>query len=302
MTMNSSAGSGKNLIDYLETNFEKFTPTQKHLANYLISHTDEASFLTADEMAVEINTTSSTVVRFAKEIGYSGYPNLQKDLQKLIIKKVNVIGQLEKAKKFKPSERETVIDLSLMKDLANLHKLIEMKDEEDIKKFVDVIISSRKKYVIAARSAYCLEHFFFFETRKIIPDVFLLSNFDGGVFDILRELSSEDVVIAFCFPRFTKLTVDFAEYAKKKGVKVISITNSKISPLFKISEVCLLCPCEGSAFFISNVAAMALINAIISEIFSRNYNLAIQNLEKEESILSDLNVRKLKGRNIGKGW
>jgi len=300
MTIGSKIERDKNLIDYLETNFEKFTPTQKRLANYLISHTDEASFLTADEMAVEIDTTSSTVVRFAKEIGYSGYPDLQKDLQKLIIKKVNAIGQLEKAKQFRFPEKETVINLSLMKDLANLHKLIEMKNEENIKKFVDVIISSRKKYLIAGRSSYSLGHHFFFETKKIIPGVFLLSDFDGGIFDVLRELSSEDVVVAISFPRFAKLTIDFAEYTEKKGIKVIAITDSKTSPLFKVSEVCLFCPYEGSIFLHSNVAAMALINVIISEIFSRNYNLAIQNLEKEESILLDLNIIKLKGRNIRK--
>lgn len=298
MIMDSKVTPDRNLIEYLETNFEKFTSTQKALANYLLSSTDEAPFLTADEMAAKINTTSSTVVRFAKEIGYSGYPDLQKDLQKLIIKKINAIGQLEQAKLFKAPEKETVINLSLMKNLANLNKLIEMRDEENIKKFVDVIISSRRKYVIASRSAFCLGHFFFFETKKIISDVFLLNDFDGGIFDVFRELSSEDVIIVFSFPRFAKLTVDFAQYAEKKGVKVIAVTDSRTSPLFNLSKVCLFCPYEGVIFHKSHVAGMALINAIISEIFSRNHDLAIQNLEKEESILLDLDVIALKTRRV----
>lgn len=300
MIMDSKVRPDKSLIEYLETNFEKFTPTQKALANYLLSSTDEAPFLTADEMAAKINTTSSTVVRFAKEIGYNGYPDLQKDLQKLIIKKINAIGQLEQAKQFKLPEKETVINLSLMKSLANLNKLIEMKNEENIRKFVDVIISSRKKYVIASRSAFSLGHFFFFETKKIISDVFLLNDFDGGIFDVLRELSSEDVIVVFSFPRFAKLTIDFAQYAERKGVKIIAITDNRTSPLFKLSKVCLFCPHEGAIFHKSHVAAMALINAIISEIFSRNHDLAIQNLEKEESILLDLDVIALKRRKARK--
>ena len=102
------------LMSFLEDNFEKFTPTQKRLADYLLSNQYEASFLTADEMAAEIDTAPSTVVRFAKDIGYGGYPGLQKHLRKLLIKKINNIGQLEKAKMFKPRwiNEETIVYLN----------------------------------------------------------------------------------------------------------------------------------------------------------------------------------------------
>ncbi len=285
----------KNLKEYLETHFEQFTQTQKRLANYLLSNTDEASFLTADEIAAEINTTSSSVVRFAKEIGYSGYPELQKELRELVLAKINSIGQLERARHFKIPQEGSVINLSLMKDLSNLNQLIKMKQEDNTNKFADVVLSSRKKYIIANRSALSLGHFLFFKTRMIIPDMFFLTNFDGGIFDVLKELNSEDVVIAISFPRYTKLTIDFARAAESQGIQVMSITDSRTSPLFKLSQVCLFSPCEGSTYLKSNVAAMALINAIISDIFSRDSNSAIHNLEKEEAILSDHNILELKG-------
>jgi DNA-binding MurR/RpiR family transcriptional regulator len=290
----------EDLIGFLEENFEKFTLTQKRITNYLLSNKYEASFLTADEMAAEIGTASSTIVRFAKDIGYSGYPGLQKDLRKLVIKKINYIGQLEKARKFAPPEEETVISLSLMKDLANMHKLIEMRDEEKIRRFVDIFISSRRRFIIANRSAFSVGHIFFYEIRKIIPSVFLLNNLDGGIYDFISEINTEDVVVAISFPRYAKLTINFAEYSKKKGSKVISITQNKISPLFKVSEVSLFCPYEGPTFLNSNVAVMALINAIISEIFNRSRNSSIQLLENEESILLKLDVIELKGKKIEK--
>jgi len=288
----------ESLMSFLEDNFEKFTPTQKRLANYLLSNKYEASFLTADEMAAEIGTAPSTIVRFAKDIGYGGYPGLQKHLRKLLIKKINNIGQLEKAKKFKPPEKETVISLSLVKSLANLHKLIEMQNEKDIKKFASLLISSHKKYIIASRSAFSLGHFFFFQTRKIIPGVFLLNNFDNGIYDTMREIDKEDVIVAISFPRYAKLTMSFAEYFHKRGTKILSITHNKTSPLFKVSEVSLFCPYEGPTFHNSNVAAMALLEAIISEIFNRVRNSSIQLLEREESILLDFDVIESKGKRI----
>lgn len=293
--MNKKIKSYKNLIEYLEIKFETFTNTQKDLTNYLISNINNVAFFTADKIAEEVNSTPSSVIRFAKRIGYRGYPELQKDLQNLIIDKISVVEELETNKKFDSSKAETTIKLSLKKDLSNLNNLIKEINENSIKKFVNIIISSQKKYIIASRSALSLGHFFFFQLKKMISDVFLLSNFDDGIFDMLREIGPEDVILAISFPRFTKLTINFAQYAKKGGAKLISVTDKKTSPLYKISDVCLFCPYESSAFFNSNVAAMALLNAILSEMFNQKHNSTISNLKKEAAIRLKLDLLRSKG-------
>jgi len=293
--MNKKIKSYKNLIEYLEINFETFTNTQKDLTNYLISNINNVAFFTADKIAEKVNSTPSSVIRFAKRIGYRGYPELQKDLQNLIIDKISVVEELETNKKFDSSKAETTIKLSLKKDFSNLNNLIKEINENSIKKFVNIIISSQKKYIFANRSALSLGHFFFFQLKKMVSGVFLLSNFDDGIFDMLRELNSEDVILAISFPRFTKLTINFAQYAKKGGAKLISITDKKTSPLHKISDICLFCPYESSAFFNSNVAAMALINAILSEMFNQRHNSTISNLKKEAVIRLKLDLLRSKG-------
>jgi DNA-binding MurR/RpiR family transcriptional regulator len=293
--MNKKIKSYKNLIEYLEIKFETFTNTQKDLTNYLISNINDVAFFTADKIAEKVNSTPSSVIRFAKRIGYRGYPELQKDLQNLIIDKISVVEELETNKKFDSSKAETTIKLSLKKDFSNLNNLIKEINENSIKKFVNIIISSQKKYIITNRSALSLGHFFFFQLKKMVSGVFLLSNFDDGIFDMLRELNSEDVILAISFPRFTKLTINFAQYAKKGGAKLISITDKKTSPLHKISDICLFCPYESSAFFNSNVAAMALINAILSEMFNQRHNSTISNLKKEAVIRLKLDLLRSKG-------
>lgn len=277
------------IINVLEKSFNKFTPTQKNLANYILSNKDEASFLTADEMAAKIKSTPSTVVRFAKEIGYGGYPELQKDLQKLVMNKISGVGQLEKAKRYKlPGRENEIINSSLLKDKKNLNELIENFNIEEVKKFAAVIISSRKKYIISNRSSFSLGHFLFFESKKIMSEVYLQNNFDGGIFDILSELNSEDVAIIISFPRFSKLTLNFTKYARKRGVRILSITNNRTSPLYNLSEVCLFCPFEGVSFLHSHIAPMALINVVINEIFYQIRDSAIEKLKLDEEILLDL--------------
>lgn len=279
-----------NIIDYLEFHFEEFTSTQKRIADYVLSNHQKVLFLTADELALKINTTSSSVVRFAQEIGYNGFPDFRKDLRSLISIRLNINGQSEKAKQYKSFENKNIIDMSILEDANSINKLIEMKDNEKIEKFIKLILQSRNKYIIAERTSFSLGHFLYFKMRKIVSNVFFLNNYDQGIYDTLQEIKSEDIFIPISFPRYTNLTIDLARHAKKKGAKVISITNGRISPLCKISEVCLFCPYKGFTFFNSNVAAMALINAIISRIFGMNYNAGVENLKEEDEIIKHFNI------------
>ncbi|MCD6420692.1 MAG: MurR/RpiR family transcriptional regulator [Synergistetes bacterium] len=277
------------ILSVLEENFDKFTPTKKLLANYILSNSHEAAFLTADEMASKVNTTPSTVVRFAKEIGYTGYPEMQRDLQMLLINKISAIGQLKRAEQYSlPGLKNKIINLSILKDRENLDKLFSSLKTEDIKKFAKIVITSRRKYIVANRTAFSLGHFLFFELRKILPEVYLPTNVDGGIFEVLPGIGKDDVVVAVSFPRFARLTLTFAEYAHKKGVKVVSITHDRTSPLYSISEVSLFCPFDGVAFLESYVAPMALLNLVLSEVFYECHDNAVEKLKLHEEIMLGL--------------
>ena len=279
-----------NIIDYLEYHFEEFTPTQKKIADFILSNFQEVLFLTAGELASKINTTSSSVVRFAKEIGYSGYPALRKDLRNVISKRLNINGQSEKAKQYKPLEEKNIIDMSIANDLNSMNELVKMKDNNKIETFIRLILQSANKYIVAFRTSYSLGHLLYFKLRKIVPQVMLVTNSDQGIYDVLKDINPNDLMIAISFPRYTNLTIDLARYVSSRGAKVVSITDGRISPLYKISEECLFCPYKGFTFYNSNVAAMALINAIIGRIFNMHYQSAIQNLKKEDQIIEDFNI------------
>jgi len=284
--------SGEKLIKYFEKNFDNFTPTQKVLANYLTTNIDEAVFLTADEISDKINTVPSTITRFAKEIGLSGFPEMKNKLREILVNKVNSIdqfkGKYERAKLLKINSTNDAIHSSFSYDLSNLEKLSMTKNEANIKKLAHVLLSARRKYIVSSRTSYALGHFFFYELKKIISDVFFQSNFDGGMFDALKELDSNDIVIAISFPRYVKTTYDFTIMAKKRGSKIISITDSRLSPLYALSEFSFLCPCESPSYSQSYVASFALVNAILCYLFYCNYDLSIKNLEKEELIINKL--------------
>jgi len=280
----------KNLFKYFENNFKYFTATQKRFVRYILSNKYEAPFLPAYEVAKEINADSSTLVRFAKSIGYKGYPELQRDLGQMMIQELRYIGQLGKAKYFKPTKKENIIHLSLNKAYQNIVELMNNINEQDIHSFVDILIESRRKLIIANRSSYSVGHFLYFELKKIIPEVQFLGNYDHGLYDIFEDLNQKDVIIAISVPRYTKVTIDFSEYAANRNLQVISITDSRISPLCAVSKNCLFSPTQSATFHNSNVALIALTEAIIAETFNRKRKIAIERLEREEKILIDQRI------------
>lgn len=279
-----------NVYKYFEEHFEQFTNTEKRFVHFLLSNKFKAPFLSAYEIANRIKANSSTLIRFAKKIGFKGYPELQKNLGQLLVKEISYLSDFEKAKTFEEPKENNIIQVSLNKSYSNMLELLKNVDEQKIKLFSKKICTSRKKVIIANRSSFSAGHFMYFELNAIIPQVYLLSDYDHSYYDIFGDLNERDVIIAIGVPRYTKLTIDFAQYAVQKKINVIAITDSPVSPLFSLSSICLFVATQSATFHNSNVAMMALIDAVIAQVFSQKKVTSIKRLERKEKIIKDKNI------------
>lgn len=279
-----------NVYKYFEEHFEQFTNTEKRFVHFLLSNKFKAPFLSAYEIANRIKANSSTLIRFAKKIGFKGYPELQKNLGQLLVKEISYLSDFEKAKTFEEPKENNIIQVSLNKSYSNMLELLKNVDEQKIKLFSKKICTSRKKVIIANRSSFSAGHFMYFELNAIIPQVYLLSDYDHSYYDIFGDLNERDVIIAIGVPRYTKLTIEFAQYAVQKKINVIAITDNLVSPLFSLSSICLFVPTQSATFHNSNVAMMALIDAVIAQVFSQKKVTSIKRLERKEKIIKDKNI------------
>jgi DNA-binding MurR/RpiR family transcriptional regulator len=206
------------------------------------------------------------------------------------------MGQLNHTKRVEVKGKSDSLNASLLKNIENLNKLQEMRSDADIVKLLNILSNSQNKYIIASRSLFSLGHFLYFQARKTLSGVIFLNNYDSGIFDFILDLQTKDVAVALSFPRYNRTTIEFSTYTEKNGAKVISITDIRISLLNKISDAALFCLHESSSFFTSNVASTALVNAILSELFTKNYDFAMKNLEIDESLLLELKILGTKRR------
>lgn len=88
-------GLKTNLIAHITREMPGFSKGQKRIAHYILEHYDTAAFMTAYRLGETVGVSESTVVRFAAELGFEGYPQLQKAMQELIRSKLTSVQRVE---------------------------------------------------------------------------------------------------------------------------------------------------------------------------------------------------------------
>jgi DNA-binding MurR/RpiR family transcriptional regulator len=220
------------------------------------------------------------VVRFAGSLGYEGYPELQRELQETIKTKLTTVQRFELSKDRKESDYLTKIMLS---DIDNIRAMVEQFDAGLMDRFIDEIIKAKKVYILGLRSSSVLANYLGFYLNFILPDIHIIHETAQDVYDQLLNITEDDVMIAFSFPRYSKRTYDCVDYALNSNTTILGITDGMNSPLFEKVKYCLTAKYNMNTFIDSFVAPMSLINTLIIGISVKKEGVE-KNLEKLERI------------------
>ena len=202
------------------------------------------------------------MVRFATEVGYEGYPQLQKAMQEMIRNKLTSVQRIEVT-----SNRigdADVLDSVLNQDIDKIRRTLEETSHQSFYDAVDAIVSARKIYILSARSASALGLFLNYYFSLIFDQVELVTTTSKTeIYEKMFRINDKDVVIGISFPRYSKQAVNAMNFAKKKGAKGVALTDSMLSPLAGQADYVLLARSDMASVVDSLVAPLSLINAII---------------------------------------
>lgn len=279
----------RNLIAKIEENFQNMSKGQKLIANYIISHYDKAAFMTAAKLGDEVGVSESTVVRFATELGFDGYPKLQKVLQELIKSKLTSVQRIEVAKS--RINEENIIKTVLMSDMDKIKRTLDYIDQESFDNIVESVLNANKLYILGVRSSAPLAGFMGFYFNFIFDNVRLVHTTSvSEMFEQIISASEGDVVIGISFPRYSKRTIKAMQFVKSQGATVIAITDSLESPLAAYADHSLIAFSDMTSFVDSLVAPLSLINALIAAIAIRKKEHVSETFEKLEKIWDEYQV------------
>lgn len=277
------------LINRISGMMAVFSKGQKMIANYIMNHYDKAAFMTASRLGATVGVSESTVVRFASEVGYEGYPQLQRALQELIRNRLTAVQRMEVTNE--QIGGHDVLSKVLSSDIENIRRTLEEADSAAFGNAVEQLVSARTIYILGIRSASALSRFLYFYFNHIFDDVrHINTNSSSEMFEQILRIDSRDVFLGITFPRYSKRTQNAARFAKGNGAHVIGITDSAQAPIAEAADTLLLARSDMASFVDSLVAPLSLINALIVAVGLRKKNEISATFTRLEQIWDEYNV------------
>ena len=276
-----------NLLLRIQKYDKTFSKGQKRLADYVKGNYDKAVFLTAAKLGEIVGVSESTVVRFATQLGYSGYPGFQKALEELVRNKLNSIQRMEVT--YGRISQSEILETVLQSDIEKIKLTLGAIDHAAFNLAIDTILNARRIYVVGIRSCAPLASFMGFYLNLVCEDVVTVNtNSSSEIFEQLIRIGEKDVIISF--PRYSMRTLKALEFASNRKAKVITLTDSIHSPMNLYSSCNLIARSDMASIVDSLVAPLSVVNALIVALCMKKQKEVVSTLETLEEIWGEYQV------------
>lgn len=255
-----------NLLQRMDVKSSSFSKGQRRLAEYITQNYDIAAYLTASKLGKEAGVSESTVVRFAYQLDYDGYPELQKAIQ--VIVKTNSNSMQRMSLSSKRYQDKGVLKSILTTDMERLKDTIHSGiDEKEFDKAVQLINESHRVYILGARSAAYLAGLLGYYFKMLFDKVIVVeTSSTSETLEQIYNIGKNDVLIGVTFPRYSKRTIRALQYAKNHGADTIALTDNIHSPVADYADCILVAKTDVMTIVDSMVGPLSIVNALVSAI------------------------------------
>lgn len=278
-----------NLLKIIESRFDGLSKGQKSIARYILDHYEKAAYMTASKLGMLVKVSESTVVRFANELGFDGYPALQSALRELVRTNLTSFQRVEVSDSI-IGDRD-VLEQVLLSDAEKIRRTLDAIDRRAFDEAVDKIINANRIYIIGVRSSATLAGFLHYNLQMVFDNLTLVQTTSGNeMFEQIMRIGEGDVMIAISFPRYSKRIIKAVEFAKKSGADVVALTDRETSPIAREASQLLTANSDMASFVDSLVAPLSIINAIIVSVGRKKREELTVRLKKLEKIWDEYDV------------
>ncbi len=279
----------RDLLMIIKNQMPAFSKGQRLIANYVLEHYEKAAYMTASKLGGLVGVSESTVVRFASELGFEGYPEFQRALQELIRNMLTSVQRIEVTNSLIGDG--DVLEKVLMSDAEKIKRTLEGVDRASFAEAIQKIVNAKNIYIIGVRSSSSLAGFLNYNLRMALDNVRFVQTTSGSeMFEQIMHLSKDDTMIAISFPRYSKRIINAVEYAKEVGADVIALTDSRRSPIAAYADQLLTAESDMVSYVDSLVAPLSIINAIIVAVARERQESFSEQLKKLETIWDEYDV------------
>jgi DNA-binding MurR/RpiR family transcriptional regulator len=275
-------------LTHLKENSAELTEKQLDIADYIIRHYDRAAFLTARRLASDVGVSESTVIRFALSLGYSGYPEFQRHLQRIIREELTSTERLQVS--LDRQGRDDIFSQILIQEIENMQTLFNGFPRRELEAAADAISKADRIFVTGIRAATCLAQHFAFQLGRIHENVIEVVSVQRETWDFIKGGTPRDLLFAIAFPRYPRETVELVDFALHLNMQVTGLTDRMVSPIARRCRPILLAPVEMVTFVDLYSGPLAVLSCLVAEVAFRNKDKAFSYLEKFEDFARQMRV------------
>lgn len=277
----------KNFLSILKDNSIKFSKAQRQVGDYIMKNPLEASFTTLEALSAEIGTSTTTIMRFCNKLGYSGYSDLQKDLQDLVKERIAPHNRLKA--NIRTIKNETLFDQCAQKFIENVSQTQALIPDELCSELIGEILAANKIYMLGARTSHTVSYFLYHGLTQLLGNCQLVD--PVSAIDQFATIKQNDLIIVISLPRYASDTVSLIKTVKSQTptAKIISITDSYQAPIAQYSDIVVPCHYASLSFHNSMSSALFIADYIVTAVAIAKQSESTEQLTKLESFFKELN-------------
>lgn len=276
-------------LSQVTQNYQQLSKGHKKIADYILREYDKAAFMTAAALGEAVGVSESTVVRFAAENGWKGYPELQKYLQDMIRSRLTSIQRLQVSDAKMGGDK--ILESVMHADAEMIRRTLDQVSREEFHAVVDAINGAEHVYIQGTRSSSSLANFLALNLNILHPGVVYVDAFSASqTYEQLLRINERDVCVAISFPRYSKRTLTALRFARDRGACAVAITDSARSPIAMLSQHVLVASCDAVSFVDSLAAPLSLINALLAACARSRGDKVYETLQNLERIWTQYEV------------
>lgn len=277
----------KNILEKIQKKYNSLPTNQKKVADFIISNFDNIPFVDVQEVSKSVGVSVASVVRFTQSVGFTGFTSLRDAVSESLknhLLKNDFFSVIDKSK----LENDVLTSVAKL-DVKNINETLNLIDNNSFEKIIDIILKSKRVFTAGLGISYLMAEILSYQLTQVGVDSSVLKHTHTLFHEQILYINNDDLLICFSFPPYSIETIDAARFAKKRNIKVISITNKPTAPITNYSFAFLNVKSENMLFTNSFAAISVLINAIATACAFKNNSKAKNVLKESEKIMVEQN-------------
>lgn len=271
-----------NIAEAIQHNLDDMTRSERQVALYYLAHAEDFAFSTLEGVARLVDTSTTSVLRFCRRLGFDGFKDLQQALRQQLRFQPELPDKFRRT--VKNSEGDALLARTVSQDICCIQETFQNLPADRLQQTVALLSGARRVFTFGMKESYALAHYTYTRLLTVRPEVQLLSNCLSGEIESLLSLTPEDAAVVFLFHRYTRQTLQMLELLQRQRIPVVLITNEPCTQVEPLADILLSCRVDHGGIKNTAVAPIVLSDYLCGAVAVATGECSLQHMKQTEAL------------------